>query len=141
MRWGFAVSARVRRRAVRQRARGRRSSLRMQDACCVDSFRWSKDSGGLRLAVHDDIFELEAVDVGGGELVLAGRKCDVKVLEEDVVDRRLAGVGLDGAEGGVAALDPGEGDVANDGLRRSLTVQVEVLRPRLNGEDGTGVGF
>src|SRR5215472_1059414 len=94
-------------------------------------------SGRLRLAVHLYVFELEIGDAGGRELVFVLRERDVEVLEQDVADVGLAGVRPDDAERGELALDSGEADVANDGVRRRLALQVKVLRPRLHGDDLT----
>src|SRR5215472_6359511 len=94
-------------------------------------------SGRLRLAVHLYVFELEIGDAGGRELVFVLRERDVEVLEQDVADVGLAGVRPDDAEGGELPLDAGEADVANDGVRRRLALEVKVLRPRLHGDDLT----
>jgi hypothetical protein len=60
------------------------------------------NSNGARLFVDHDVFELEAGDTGAVEFVaLEG---DVEILEENVADVGLAGIGPDGAEGVAGSL-------------------------------------
>src|SRR4051812_43567471 len=67
------------------------------------SRRYRMGLDGVGLSVDDDVFKLEIGNAGGVELVVLDS--DVEIFQEDVADVGLAGVGLNGAEGGVRALD------------------------------------
>ncbi len=51
------------------------------------------------------------------------------------------GVGLDGAEGSVCALDADEFQVLDDGFRRLHSLEIEILRPWRHVDDPTGGAF
>ena len=107
--------------------------------CVVRPARRSPASNGVGLSVDDDVFELEVGDAGGAELVVLDG--GVEILEEDVADVGLAGVGPDGAEGGVRALDADEVDVLDDGLGRLHALEIEILRPRRHVDDAARWAF
>src|ERR1017187_9332687 len=97
------------------------------------------DLGGVGLSVDDDVFELEVGDAGGIEFVVLDS--DVEIFEEDVADVGLAGVGPDGAERGIRALDADKVQVLDDGLGRLHALKIEILRPRRHLDEAAGRAF
>src|ERR1035437_262319 len=97
------------------------------------------DLNGVGLSIDDDVFELDAGDAGGIELVVL--EGDVEIFEEDVTDVGLTGVGSDCAEGVIRALDADKVDVLDDGFGRLHTLEIEILRPRRHVDDAARWAF
>ena len=85
---------------------------------------------GGQLAVDEDVLELQTPDVDCRQLVVG--QLHVKVLESDVADLSLSGIRSDRTERPETPVNPDQADIASNGSRRGLPLEVTILGPRLN---------